>query len=71
MGNAVTWLKKKYTTGKLVGYKSKHNDGSRRKLKNKVSDKQKGIIKASQPDMLKVYGVTGKSKMVRLQEGGK
>ncbi len=62
----VTWLKAKYTKGKLVGYKSKHNDGSRRKLKNKVSDKQKGIIKASQPVMVKLYGPTGKNKMVRV-----
>lgn len=71
MAETVQWLKFKYTRGKLVGYKSKHNDGSRRKLKNKVSDKRKVEIKASQPTMLKLYGVTGKSKMVRLTEGGK
>jgi hypothetical protein len=62
---AVTWLKAKYLRGKTVGYKSKHNDGSRRKLKRKVSDVMKVRIRETQPDMLKVYSVTGKSKMVR------
>lgn len=58
-------LKRKYLTGKTVGYKSKHNDGSRRKLKRKVSDAMKVRIKATQPHMIKVYGVTGKNKMIR------
>ena len=58
-------LKQKYLRGKLVGYKSKHNDGSRRKLKRKVSDAMKVRIQASQPKMLRLVGVTGKSKMIR------
>jgi len=58
-------LKQKYLRGKLVGYKSKHNDGTRRRLKRKVSDAMKIGIKASQPDMVRLVGVTGKSKMVK------
>lgn len=58
-------LKRKYLTGKTVGYKSKHNDGSRRKLKRKVSDAMKVRIHATQPRMVRLVGVTGKSKMVR------
>ena len=58
-------LKRKYLTGKTVGYKSKHNDGSRRKLKRKVSDAMKVRIKASQPDMVRLVSPKGKSKMVK------
>jgi len=58
-------LKQKYLRGKLVGYKSKHNDGSRRKLKNKVSDKMKVAIQKTQPNMVRLVSPTGKSKMVR------
>lgn len=63
----VTWLKAKYTKGKLVGNRSKHNDGSRRKLYNKVSDKRKAEIRALQPDKVKVYSATGKSRMVTVK----
>ena len=62
---AVTWLKKKYTKGKLVGYKSKHNDGSRRRLKTKVSDAMKVHIKSTQPVMVRVVHPNGKARMVR------
>jgi len=58
-------LKQKYLRGKLVGYKSKHNDGSRRKLKNKVSDKMKVVIQKTQPNMVRLVSSIGKSKMVR------
>lgn len=62
----VMWLKAKYRKyNSLEGYKSKHNDGSRRRLKRKVSDAMKVSIRATQPDMVRLYSATGKSKMVR------
>jgi hypothetical protein len=61
-------LKQKYLRGKLVGYKSKHNDGSRRKLKNKASDKMKVYIQSTQPNMVRVVSPTGKARMVRREQ---
>jgi len=62
---AVTWMKQKYTRGKTVGYKSKHNDGTRRKLKRKVSDAMKVRIKASQPHIVLLVSAKGKRRFVR------
>lgn len=62
---AVTWMKQKYTRGKTVGYKSKHNDGTRRRLKRKVSDAMKMRIQETQPKITLVVGVTGKRRFVR------
>lgn len=58
-------LRKKYKVGKTVGYKSKHNDGTRRKLKRKASDAMKKMITESQPRVTMVVGPTGKRRFVR------
>lgn len=63
---AVTWMKQKYTRGKTVGYKSKHNDGTRRKLKRKVSDAMKIRIKESQPNIVLVVNAKGKRRFTRV-----
>lgn len=62
---AVTWMKKKYTVGKLTGHTSKHNDGTRRKLKRKLSDAQKVRVHALQPCVVLHVSSTGKRRFVR------
>lgn len=62
---AYTWLKKKYTVGKLTGHTSKHNDGTRRKLKRKLSDAQKVAVHAKQPRVVLHVSQTGKRRFVR------
>lgn len=59
-------LKKKYRREiKVEGYTSKHNDGTRRRLKNKVSDAMKKRISASQPKVTLVVNATGKRRFVK------
>jgi len=65
-----TWVKKKYVTGKQNSrYKSKHNDGTRRRLKRKVGDAAKLRIRASQPLVTLVLLPTGKRRFVREERG--
>lgn len=61
----VTWIKHKYTVGKMWGMKSASNDNHRKRIKRKVSDAMKVKIKASQPEMVRVVSPTGKARMVR------
>jgi len=58
-------LKRKYLQGKLTGYTSKHNDGTRRKLKRKVSDAMKKAISAQQSRVTLVVSATGKRRFVK------
>lgn len=62
----VAWLKAKHAAEKTKGkYKSNHNDGTRRKRRNKVSDKMRVAIKASQPHVVLRVRANGKRVFVR------
>lgn len=61
-------LRRKYTRGKLEGYKSKHNDSTRRKLKTKVSDAMKKRIAESQPLVVLVVNAKGKRRFVKKEK---
>lgn len=65
------WLKSKHASDKPVGkYKSKHNDGAKRRTrpKRKATDKERAAIHATQPLVTLVLLPSGKRRFVR--EGG-
>lgn len=64
---AVTWLKAKYKASKRAGnYKSKHNDGSKRRApKRAISEKEKARQRATQPLVTLHVLPNGKKRFVK------
>lgn len=62
----VTWLKAKYKMNKRTGpYKSRHNDGAKRRVKRPISEKERAQIRASQPLVTLHILPNGKRRFVK------
>jgi hypothetical protein len=66
-------LKRKYAVDKPTGkYKSKHNDGAKRRARprRKLGDKERAVAQANQPLVTLVLLPTGKKTFVREPRAG-